>query len=86
MKTKKMEVKPIHKKFRDDVIALLRLYGDKLSAEEILALTSHLVGQILALQDQRTMTREMALKIVGDNIETGNAEAMKEVLDSKGSA
>ena len=86
MKTKKLEVKPIHKKFRDDVIALLRLYGDKLSAEEILALTSHLVGQILALQDQRTMTIEMALKIVGDNIETGNAEAMKEVLDSKGSA
>lgn len=47
-----------------------------MSAQEMLALSAHLVGQIIAMQDQRTVTPEMAMKIVARNIEQGNQEAV----------
>lgn len=74
-------VKPAakHRAFRDDMIALLKKHAGDLDATEMLALAAHLVGQIIAMQDQRTITREIALDIVGQNIEVGNAEAMAEV-------
>lgn len=68
-----------HRGFRDDVIALLRKHAGDLDAKEMLALSAHLTGQIIAMQDQRTVTRELALEIVGKNIEVGNSEAMAEV-------
>lgn len=68
-----------HHAFRGDLIALLKKYAGNLNAAEMLALSAHLVGQILAMQDQRTVTREMALEVVGKNIEIGNAEAIAEV-------
>jgi hypothetical protein len=65
-----------HKQFRDDLITLLGRYGDRLTSEEMLALSAHLVGQLIALQDQRTMTKERAMQIVGRNIEQGNQEVI----------
>lgn len=83
-----MKVEPHgkHRAFRDDLIAVLRKHGDALSAEEMLALAAHLVGQLIALQDQRSMTPDRAMTIVAMNIEQGNGEALAGVLRSEGSA
>ena len=80
MKTKSPE--PRHKAFRDDLVDVLRKHGGHLSAQEMLALSSHLVGQLIAMQDQRTTTSAMALEIVSKNIEQGNQEVIDGLLDA----
>lgn len=71
---------------REDVIAAIKKHGDALRADEILALLSHCVGQVIAMQDQRVMTREMALDIVSANIEAGNAEVIAGLSGAGGNA
>lgn len=72
----KIEPKGKHRAFRDDLVSVLRKHGDALSAEEMLALAAHLVGQLVALQDQRSMTPDRAMTIVARNIEQGNLEVL----------
>lgn len=70
----------VHKDFTD----VLRKHQD-LSALEMLALTSQLVGQLLALQDQRAMSKEQYLEVVIKNLENGNLGAVETFLgDVKG--
>ena len=75
-----------HRAFRDDTIMLLKKHAGNLDAKEMLALAAHLVGQIIAMQDQRTVSREIALEIVTRNIEVGNAEVLSELGKSAGAA
>lgn len=58
----------------------------QLEPMEMLALVSQLVGNLIALQDQRKVTPEMAMIAVSQNIEVGNREAMREVLSAGGEA
>lgn len=67
--------------FRDEMVATLRKH-QHLRPDEMLAVASYFVGQLLALQDQRKMTPAMGLQIVSSNIEAGNAQAIKEALGS----
>lgn len=71
---------------RDDVLETLKRHQEKLSAVQILAIISHLVGQVLAMQDQRTMTPDGGMRIVAANIEAGNAEAIAALCKSAGNA
>ena len=71
---------------RDDFLAVMRKHGSELRAEDILAIASYTVGQLIALQDQRTMTPAMALEIVASNIEAGNQHAQAEVKSAAGVA
>lgn len=73
-----------HKAFRDALIATMAQHGSDLQADELLAIASHLVGQLIALQDQRTMTAAMAMEIVMRNIEGGNADAIDPLLTQTG--
>ena len=76
-----------HTALRDDMVALIRKHGANLEAAEILAIAAHMVGQLIALQDQRKMTREMALQIVSANIEQGNQEVVGKLTnESQGAA
>ncbi len=77
---------PAAKEFNDATKALLAEFKDKLSAMEMLAVTAHLVGVLIAVQDQKMVTREMAMELVAQNIEAGNAEAIKSLMESKGTA
>ncbi len=81
-------VKPsaAHRAFRDDAIALLKKHAGDLDAKDMLALSAHLVGQILAMQDQRKMTPAIGMEIIARNIEVGNAEAIAEVNSPVGKA
>lgn len=59
--------------------------GD-ISADELLSVLSHTVGQCIAMQDQRKVTPEQALKLVWDNIEAGNKAALSDLLEADGGA
>lgn len=78
--------KPEHEVFYQELAALMGRHGDKVTAEEMLAIGANIVGKLLALQDQRTMTRERGLEIVIRNIEAGNAQIIDQLRQSKGSA
>lgn len=80
MKTKVITLSEVHHAFHKDATELLRKHADSLSAMEMLALTSHLVGQVLALQDQRVMTKEAAIQVIMDNIEAGNVSVIDSLL------
>lgn len=61
--------------------ALLQKLADEhnLSAVELLATACNLVGKMIAMQDQRTMSRDRAMRIVAVNIEIGNAQCIAEL-------
>lgn len=61
---------------RDAMLAALRAYAD-LTPEELLAVSSQLVGQLVALQDQRRISPAEAIAIVESNMEIGNAMAIE---------
>lgn len=86
MKTRAFPPTAAHRAFREDVIKLLDKHCGGLPAVDMLALSAHLVGQMVALQDQRTITPDMAMEIVSANIEAGNAEVIASLRKTKGSA
>ncbi len=65
-----------------EVAELMRKHAPNVSAAELLAIAANMVGKILALQDQTTMTRAVALAIVSANIEAGNREAVEAFANS----
>jgi len=71
---------------RQAMIAAIRPYADALGGHGMLACAAYTVGQLIALQDQRTMTSRMALDLVSANIEAGNQAAMAEVKSAGGTA
>lgn len=72
--------------FRDDLKAVITRHKD-CTAEEILATVAHMLGGILALQDQRRGTSQMFLEIIQANMAVGNAEMIDTLFGkTKGSA
>lgn len=80
MKTKKVETNIDHKALRDDLLKLLDKYAGKMDAVQTLAIASHTVGQLLAMQDQRLAAPEFFMQLVQDNIEQGNADAVSALV------
>ncbi len=69
-----------------DIAALIKRHLKPDTPERALAVAAQVVGQIIAMQDQRTMTHEMIWRIVGANIEEGNAAVFASLQDTKGNA
>jgi len=86
MKERTVLTTAAHRAFRDDAIELLRKHAGALDAKDMLALSAHLCGQIIAMQDQRTMLPATAMEIVARNIEIGNADAISQISETNGSA
>lgn len=61
-------------------------HGKTLTPMEMLAVASHFVGVLIALQDQNTLTPDMVMVMVQYNIEQGNAEALLQLEPMSGSA
>lgn len=70
--------------FREGLIACMRQHGDAMDATELLAVAAHLVGQLIAMQDQRRWTTEKVMELVSSNIEQGNREVIDGLLNSTG--
>ena len=64
---------------REAVLAAIQPFKHNMSGLEILAVLSYTVGQVIAMQDQRTVTHEMIWELVGANIESGNAAVIDEL-------
>ena len=77
---KQVEPTAAQKAFRSALLAVMQQHGAELQAEELLAVAAHLVGQLIAMQDQRTMSPAVAMQLVGQNIERGNLEAIDNLL------
>lgn len=69
---------------RQALLAAIKPYADKLGPAGMLAVASGLVGQLIAMQDRRSMTEEMAKEIVRQNIESANAEVIARLRDAPG--
>lgn len=81
-KMKPFSTSPEAEQCRQALIDAMRPYADKLGAQRMLAVASAFVGQLVALQDQRTMTPAMAMEIVARNIEGANQEVLDGLRDS----
>lgn len=69
-----------------DICTILRKHAGTLSGLEVLAIAANIVGKLVALQDQRTVTPAQAMEVVARNIELGNREALETVSRPAGHA
>jgi hypothetical protein len=77
---------PEHEVAYQDIHALVSKHADKLSALELLAIAANMLGKLVAMQDQRTVTPAMAMEVVARNIEHGNKQVLDPIMQSKGRA
>lgn len=67
-----------------DLLILIGKHSNNLTPLELLAIASNLVGKLVALQDQRTITPADAMEVVARNVEQGNREVLETLLASSG--
>lgn len=78
--------KPEHEVAYQDLCALASKHAAKFSAAELLAVASNMLGKLVAMQDQRTMTSAEAMEIVAKNLEHGNGQVLEQLHGSRGRA
>lgn len=81
-----MMTQPEHEVAYQDLVKLVSKHADKLSALELLAVAANMIGKLIAMQDQRAVTRDKALDVVIKNLELGNIQVFDQLKDSKGAA
>lgn len=86
MKTKTKAPTPQMEAFRNDLLAVLNKHAGALDASEMMALAAYTTGQIMAMQDARRWTPELAMEVVAKNLEAGNAQAIAESAKWMGQA
>ena len=86
MKEKVVIPTSTHQEFRRKLLALLDDHAGKLDALEMLAISAHVVGQLVAMQDQREVTPQIAMACISRNIEQGNREAVNDIGAVQGNA
>lgn len=74
-----------HQKFMQDLKQALA-NNVNLRGEEMLAIASVFLGQLIAAQDAATMSPQRAMAIVARNIEAGNQQAVIDMKKPVGSA
>lgn len=66
-----------------ELCALLARHAGNLSAMDMLAVAANVVGKLVAMQDQRMVTPEMAMQVVADNIEYGNKTVLAKLIAAR---
>lgn len=74
-----IKAKPEHEVAYHDLCALVNKHADNLSVLELLAVAANMLGKLIALQDQRTVTAAEAMEIVSKNIEYGNRHVLEQL-------
>jgi flagellar hook assembly protein FlgD len=72
--------KPEHEVAFSDLVALVQKHSEKMTSLELLAVASNMVGKIVALQDQRTTTAEVAMEVVVRNVQQGNQDVVNQLM------
>ena len=75
---------PQHEAFYQDFAALLKKHTGELPAIDMLAVAANLVGKLVAMQDQRKITPEVAMKTVAENIQAGNQQMLEQLAGTAG--
>lgn len=68
-----------------DLCALMNKHPD-LSALELLAIAANMIGKLMAMQDQRTISSDLAMEVLIKNLELGNQQAVDQLSKSAGNA
>ncbi len=76
--------KPEHEVAYQDLCALVSKHAATLSSLELLAVAANMLGKLIAMQDQRTITREIAMETVLQNLEYGNQDVVRQLSRSQG--
>lgn len=84
MSTKLHFAKPDHEVAYQDVVALVQKHADKLNSLELLAVAANMLGKMVALQDGRVVSPEMAMEIVARNLEHGNKQVIDKLAKNTG--
>lgn len=71
--------KPEHEAAYQDLCALVGKHAKNVSKIEMLAIAANMVGKLVALQDQRTVSPAMAMQVVTENLENGNRAVLHEL-------
>lgn len=86
-KMKLVQTFPQAEALYDDLINVMKKHGEKVPPMTVLAILCTVVGKLIALQDQRTITNEAVMECVARNIELGNQEMIADLANSvKGNA
>lgn len=80
------KAQPEHEVAYQDLCALVNKHASKVSSMELLAIASNMLGKLVALQDQRSVSPAMAMEVVAQNIESGNKQVLDQIAKSRGSA
>lgn len=80
----KVVAKSEHEAFRLDLLELVKKHSEELAADEILAIASFMLGQLIALQAQDAMPAARAMNIVAINLQMGNQSAMEKLHKPEG--
>lgn len=75
-----------HEVAYQDLCALVNKHCSKLTALELLAVAANMLGKLVALQDQRTVSPGMAMEVVAQNIEYGNKQVLDQLSLTRGSS
>jgi hypothetical protein len=87
MEDKVKIARPEHEVVYRDLVALINKNAGKLTALEILAVAANMLGKLVAMQDQRTVSPSAAMDVVIKNIEFGNKQVIDQLRDeTKGRA
>ena len=82
MRIKLAQTKPDHEVAYQELCALVNRHSQSVTAIELLAIASNMVGKLIALQDQRVISSDMAMEIVVKNIEHGNQEVLQSLMNN----
>jgi len=77
---------PKHQAFRDAVVEVMRTHSSDMQAIEQCALLAHLLGQVIAMQDQRKYSPAQVMDLVAQNIEQGNREFLENLAKIPGTS
>jgi F420-0:gamma-glutamyl ligase len=80
------QAKTEHEVAYQDLCQLVSRHADELTQLDILAIAANMVGKLIALQDQRTLSPSEAMEIVIKNIERGNQQVIEHIERTEGSA
>ena len=80
------KARPEHEVAYQDLCALVSKHAGTLSALEILAIAANMLGKLVALQDQRTVSVALAMETVAQNIEYGNKRTLDMLGKTRGNA
>ncbi len=71
--------KPAHEVAYQDLTKLISKHADDMTGLELLAVAANMLGKLIAMQDQRTVTKDQAMEVVVRNIEHGNAQVLEQL-------